>query len=201
MRPFITALALGAIALAAPALAQPGREGPSPVGNAGPLDTEKVKQVIVYGDDPCPPSAGDEITVCARLPDKERYRIPQELRTDLNDPKNQSWVSRARSLETVGASGINSCSTVGSGGFTGCFAKLARQAKEERKTTLGSAAWADAVQKEREKRLANLDSDSAKVEAQAKADEANAGAQAQAEANARARLEAEEKAAKTTGPK
>lgn len=200
MRPFLTAFALGAIALSTPALAQPGREGPSPVGNAGPLDTEKVKQVIVYGDDPCPPSTGDEIMVCARLPDKDRYRIPQELRTNPNDASVQSWANRARSIETVGASGINSCSTAGAGGFTGCFAKLARQAKEERKTMMGSATWADAVQKEREKRLGNLDAESAAIEAQAKVDEANAATQAKAEADARARLEAEEKA-KVAGPK
>ena len=97
MRPYLTALALGAIALSTPVLAQPGREGPSPVGSEGPLDTEKVKQVIVYGDDPCPPNTGDEIMVCARLPDRDRYRIPEELRTDPNSASVQSWANRARS--------------------------------------------------------------------------------------------------------
>jgi hypothetical protein len=208
MRAFLTALILSAIApsalaLSTPALAQPGREGPSPVGTAGPLDTEKVKQVIVYGDDPCPPGAADEITVCARLPDRDRYRIPEELRTDPNDASVQAWANRAKSIETVGATGINSCSTAGAGGFTGCFAKLARQAKEERKTMMGSATWADAVQKEREKRLANLDAESEAIEREAKIDEAGAAAQAKAEADTRARLEAQDKAAqqKVAGPK
>ena len=30
---------------------------------------EKVNQLIIYGDDPCPPSQGGEITVCARKPE------------------------------------------------------------------------------------------------------------------------------------
>src|SRR5690606_1854829 len=89
MRRLLPFLALGAAALAGPATAQPDRAGPSPVGQAGPEDTEKVKQVFVYGDDPCPPSEGDEIVVCARLPDNDRYRIPKELRADPLAPANQ----------------------------------------------------------------------------------------------------------------
>ena len=192
-------LALSAATVSAPAFAQPGREGPSPVGEAGPLDTEKVKLVYVYGDDPCPPSEGDDvIQICAKLPDNERYRIPKELRTDPNSPAVQAWANRARALETVGATGINSCSTAGAGGFTGCFAKLAREAKEERRTMLGSATWSDAVAAERNKRLGNLDAESAAIEQQAQSDEANAGADAKAAADARARLE---QADKQQGPK
>ncbi len=193
MRRLFSLLALGAVALAAtPALAQPGREGPSPVGGSGPLDTEKVKQVFVYGEDPCPTGDADEIVVCARLPDNDRYRIPQELRTDPNSPQVQAWANRARTLETVGATGINSCSTAGGGGFTGCFAQLARQAKEERETLLGSATWADAVAKAREERLSRIDAESETIEQQAKEEEANAAADERAAAEARARLEAQE---------
>ncbi len=123
MRRILPLIALGAFALSAPALAQPGKEGPSPIGPAGPVDTEKVKLVYVYGDDPCPPEADDEIQICAKMPEQERYRIPKELRGDPFSPQNTSWVQRARSLETVGLSGINSCSTSGAGGFTGCFAQ------------------------------------------------------------------------------
>lgn len=190
---------LAATALFTPALAQPGKEGPSPVGPSGPVDTEKVKLVYVYGEDPCPvQGTDDEIVICAKMPEQERYRIPKELRGDPFAPQNQSWAQRAKSLETVGASGINSCSTAGAGGFTGCFAKLAREAKEERKTLLGSATWKDAVAKEREKRLGTIDADSEKIEAEAKAAEANAPADAKAAAEARARLEQQEK---TTGAK
>lgn len=195
MRPLLLTLLIGAAALAtAPAMAQPGREGPSPVGPSGPEDTEKVKQVFVYGDDPCPQGAADEIVVCARLPDNDRYRIPKDLRGDPNSPAVQSWANRARTLETVGASGINSCSTAGAGGFTGCFAQLARKAKEERETMLGSATWADAVAAERDKRLGNLDAESEAVEARVKQDEANAAADEAAAAAARERLQKEEKA-------
>ncbi|HEX7872025.1 MAG TPA: hypothetical protein VF475_03880 [Sphingobium sp.] len=133
---------------------------------------EKIKQVIVYGDDPCPTSSGDEIAVCARLPDKDRYRIPKELRTDPNDPKVQSWLNRAESIEYVGKSGTDSCSPVGAGGATGCFQKLARNARAERKALLGDASWADLVSAERDKRLSTLDADSDAIEKRVKAEEA-----------------------------
>ncbi len=87
----------------------------------------------------------------------------------------------------------------GAGGWTGCFAKLARAAKEERKTQLGSVTWSDAVAKARAERLGNIDPDSEKIEAEAKADEASKPADDQAAADARARLEAQEKAGATTG--
>lgn len=135
---------------------------------------EKVKQVIVYGDDPCPASTGDEIAVCARMPDKERYRIPSALRTDPNDPKVQSWLNRAEAIEYVGRAGTDSCSPVGGGGFTGCFQTLARNARAERRTMMGDKSWSDLVAAERAKRLSVIDADSDRIEAQAKADEAAA---------------------------
>lgn len=134
--------------------------------------SEKVTQVFVYGDDPCPKSDGEEILVCARLPDNDRYRIPSELRTDPNSPQVQSWASRAKSIEYVGRTGTDSCTPVGGGGFTGCFQQLASKAREERKAMLGSESWADAVAKEREKRLGNLDAESDEIEARVKAEEA-----------------------------
>jgi len=187
MRALLSALVLSTAILGSPALAQPAAPA------IGPADTEKVKQVFVYGDDPCPPSQGEEIVVCARMPDNERYRIPKDLRSDPNDPRVQSWGNRARALEYVGAEGINSCSPTGGGGFTGCFQQLAAAAREERKTTLGSASWADAVQKAREERLGNLDAESEAVEQQAQAEEA-------AEAAEAARRKAAEDAARQQGP-
>ena len=41
---------------------------------------ERIINLLVYGDDPCPQSQGDEIVVCARRPEAERYRIPKKLR-------------------------------------------------------------------------------------------------------------------------
>lgn len=150
-------------------------------GVAGP---EKVKQVIVYGTDPCPKSSGDEITVCARLAEKERYRIPETLRTDPNDPHVQSWANRAQSIEYVGQSGTDSCSPVGGGGFTGCFAKMARAAKMERKAMMGDTGWANLVAAEREKRLAGIDAESEEVEGRVKAEEAAEAAKANTRTNA-----------------
>jgi hypothetical protein len=99
---------------------------------SGSNSGRRVNQIIVYGSDPCPPSRGDDIVVCARRPEDDRYRIPEPFRgnTDLRD--NQSWAANARSLEYVGRTGINSCSTVGPGGFTGCWEKMMRAAREER---------------------------------------------------------------------
>lgn len=182
MRPLSLTLVLSAALWSHAAFAQ----ADAPASGVGPTDTEKVKQVFVYGDDPCPPSSGDEIVVCARMPDNERYRIPKDLRTDPNSAAVQSWANRARSIEYVGAEGTNSCSPTGAGGFTGCFAQIARAAKEERQKMLGSATWADAVAKAREERLGNLDAESAQIEAQAKAEE-------EAEARRKAAQEAAEK--------
>lgn len=93
---------------------------------------QRVSQLIVYGNDPCPESVGDDIVVCARRPEDDRYRIPEPLRGSSRVSDNESWAASARSLEYVGRTGIQSCSTVGPGGFTGCWAQMLRQAQEER---------------------------------------------------------------------
>lgn len=94
---------------------------------------QKDQMLIVYGDDPCPSSTGGDIVVCARKPESERYRIPQALRESKRTPDAQSWAERARSIEYVGRTGTNSCSTTGAGGWTGCYAEMMRQAREEQK--------------------------------------------------------------------
>ena len=38
---------------------------------------QRITNLLVYGDDPCPKGEGDEIVVCARRPESERYRIPK----------------------------------------------------------------------------------------------------------------------------
>ena len=97
---------------------------------------ERITRVIVYGNDACPRGEGDEVVICGRRPETERYRIPEELRDDATDPdpESESWAAKATSLEYVGRTGIQSCSTVGPGGFTGCWAELVRAAREERRT-------------------------------------------------------------------
>jgi hypothetical protein len=45
----------------------------------------------------------------------------------------QSWAVRSKSLETTGATGLNSCSAVGPAGYTGCLEKLIQESRGERK--------------------------------------------------------------------
>lgn len=97
---------------------------------------EKVRRLVVYGSDPCPRArSGDEIVVCARRPETERYRIPKELRdsTTEDDPESTSWAARAESLEYAGRSGIQSCSTVGPGGVSGCWNEMVRAWRRDRR--------------------------------------------------------------------
>jgi hypothetical protein len=97
---------------------------------------EKVRRLVVYGSDPCPRAAeADEIIVCARRPETERYRIPRELRDSgtKDDPESLSWAARAESLEYVGRSGIESCSTVGSAGVSGCWNEMVRAWRRDRR--------------------------------------------------------------------
>lgn len=94
--------------------------------------------LVIYGNDKCPTNKnGEEITVCARRPEGERYRIPKELRTGGKFfAESQSWTKRSESTLATGNTGIGSCSAVGPGGFTGCMNqqfRSARQAKKEDK--------------------------------------------------------------------
>ena len=104
-------------ALAVPAVAQrPARES----------------HVIVYGDDPCPESRGDDIVVCGRRPEEERYRIPRRIRE--RQPTETSWASRVEGLDDESRPmRPNSCSVVGSNGFGGCTAAMIRQWYAERR--------------------------------------------------------------------
>lgn len=121
MRAALFTLAL----LAAPAMLMPAP--------AAAQSGERVKRVIVYGRDACPRGTGDEVVICGRRPESERYRIPEQLREPSDHPENESWAIRAQSLEYVGRTGTQSCSTVGPGGFTGCWEQMMRQAREERR--------------------------------------------------------------------
>ena len=103
------------------------------LGFSQPAEAQRNERVlIVYGNDPCPTSNGEEIVVCARLDESERYRIPEPLRGTRDQPADSAWSSRARSIEYVGASGTMSCSPVGAGGFTGCTQEMWRAARAER---------------------------------------------------------------------
>ena len=94
---------------------------------------ERVNRLVIYGRDACPRGSGDEIIVCARRPESERYRIPEAVREPSDHPENESWAVRAQSLEYVGRTGIQSCSTVGPGGVSGCWEQMVRAWREDRR--------------------------------------------------------------------
>jgi hypothetical protein len=98
------------------------------------VDRNGIKRMLVYGTDPCPPSAPGEIVICARRPDRDRYRIPERFREpdSLTGP-NEAWAYKAERLEMVGAGGTLSCSPVGPGGSTGCMQQLINSARKERR--------------------------------------------------------------------
>ncbi len=116
------ALTSGLAALSAPAAAQNS-------------SNDRISEIIVYGNDPCPRSTDDEVVVCARKPETERYRLPEKFRPSGPRQTTQSWANKARALETVGATGINSCSPVGPAGFTGCLTQIINQARAESRET------------------------------------------------------------------
>jgi hypothetical protein len=98
-----------------------------------PAMAQRVNEIIVYGTDPCPRSTDDEVVVCARKPESERFRIPENLRQGGSLQSRQAWANRAIAFETYGKTGINSCSPVGPAGFTGCSQQLVSQAFKERR--------------------------------------------------------------------
>ena len=118
------AMIAGASVLPAPAKAQ----------------ADSVSEIIVYGSDPCPRSTEDQVVVCARKPEAERYRLPEKYRPSGTRQQREAWTNKARALETVGSTGTNSCSPVGPGGFTGCLTQVIKQARtDNRERTQDSA--------------------------------------------------------------
>lgn len=96
------------------------------------LAQQQDRFIIIYGKDRCPSSAGQEIVVCVRQPETERYRIPKDLRDNEISPTNMSWAQRAKSVEFVGKSGTQSCSDGGNDGWSGCMKKMFAEARAER---------------------------------------------------------------------
>lgn len=148
-RPVLLA-ALGAlVAVASPASAQ----------EAG----ERVNQLIIYGDDPCPPAADAEITVCARKDESERYRIPEPLR-ESPAPQNDAWNNRVIAYERVGKFGTLSCTPAGAGGHLGCTQKLIDDAYAEKRGS-SEVRFSQLIAEERERRLSTIDAEAAETQA------------------------------------
>lgn len=132
---------------------------------------DRISQAIVYGEDKCPEASGEEIVVCARLPEGERYRVPTLFRGgDLLNPKNEAWANKVTSLERIGRFGTDSCSPVGLGGFTGCTQSLVAAAVAERRA-VDKTDWEALIADERQKRIEGIDAAANMVEAAVVADE------------------------------
>lgn len=143
----------------------------APAGAQESAPAEKINQVIVYGDDQCKPSTADEIVVCNRLPEQDRYRVPQIFRGgDPADPRNEAWANRIVAVERVGRFGTDSCSPVGLGGFTGCTQALVSGAKAEQRAA-NKTDWQALIADERAKRIEGIDDASREVEAAVVAEE------------------------------
>jgi hypothetical protein len=83
----------------------------------------RQRLVTVFGAEPCPqPESPDEVVVCARLPESEIYRIPEQLR-QAEGRRSPFEENRALLVGDVAGGGIGSCSAVGAGGAVGCNGK------------------------------------------------------------------------------
>ncbi len=131
------ALLLALFAATAPAAAQtpPAYSSLKPAPTDTSLPRQKV--VTVFGTDPCPKSTDpDEIIVCTRRPDADRYRIPPTVRDDTKpDGPFEGGNRKALLGDASGGAGggIGSCSAVGPGGGTGCNQAIQDQYRAARK--------------------------------------------------------------------
>jgi len=128
---------------------------------------DSVNMVIIYGEDECPASTAEEIVVCRRYAEDERFRIPKNLRTS-EDPANEAWTQRVESYEMVGDFGTLSCSPSGAGGDLGCTQKLIDAAYEERRTG-NDVRFSQLIEEERQRRLSTIDEDAAAEQARVEA--------------------------------
>ena len=92
----------------------------------------RTREIIVFGTDPCPRATDDAVVVCARRPEKDRYRLPEALRPTGPPQLSQSWAARSKALATIGSTGPGTCSNVGPGGTDGCALKEIQQGLAER---------------------------------------------------------------------
>ena len=92
---------------------------------------QRIAEIIVFGTDPCPRSTDDEIVVCRRVDEAYRYRMPESYRQSGTFQERQAWANKARTIERVGRTGIQSCSPVCPSGYTGCMDQIFSQARRE----------------------------------------------------------------------
>jgi hypothetical protein len=125
-------LFLACVLFASPALYAQDEAPPSPSEMP-----ERISFLVAFGEEKCREPVGDEIVVCATVPENERYRIPVALRKKEMVVTDRSWSSAVETLDSFARDlRPNSCSVNGSGGFTGCTQKLLQTWFAERRGKL-----------------------------------------------------------------
>ena len=117
-----------------PILLAAALSGSAAVVALSPADAQAARgqtYIEVFGNDPCPRSTDDDVVVCARKPDRERFRIPERLRTGGALQSRQAWANRARSFEVATRRGVNTCDAVGPSAQGGCLQRMIDQAFAE----------------------------------------------------------------------
>ena len=113
-----------------------------PANSAGD-PPQRVRNVQLYGEEACPKaSSPDEIVVCARESEDERFRIPKQFRAPpVEDAAARSWATKAETVMEVNRAGLpDSCSPIGSGGQTGCTRLQLDQWRAERRARAAAEA-------------------------------------------------------------
>ncbi len=97
----------------------------APLSFSSPAPAQE-RLLTIFGNDKCPAD-----TICVVGKESDRYRIPKAFRERLKSPESTSWAVRSQATLSEGKSGTGSCSTVGGGGWTGCWAEEMRKARLE----------------------------------------------------------------------
>ena len=113
-------IALSLVVASVPTMAQ---EAPPPADTSAAssaIENYRRRTVVVYGDDPCPVAQSpDEIVVCARRPEEERYRL-RTVEPVPGERTEQGGTARTLGTDDVRlAGGTGSCTTGGAGGVAG----------------------------------------------------------------------------------
>lgn len=125
---------------------------------------ERIMMVTIPEGEECPSSDDpNTIVVCETMNSGDQYRIPSNLRRS-TAPENDSWAVRARELETIGDTGVRSCSNVGGSAGLGCTQLMIEDAEAER-AAAPEVRFSQQIEEARQERLATIDGEAARTQA------------------------------------